>query len=101
MKVRSTRFAAYRTSTQDHNHRHQKGGPRMTADPNATDRGTAGTDPAAAHTDQLPDASADPGSYGEQGDRAETAAFVDEGAYSGGEFAGAAVEREVHRPDLG
>ena len=65
----------------------------MTADPNATDRGSAGSDPAETQVDQVPGVSAGPGSYGDQGDRAESAAYVDEGAYSSGEFAGGDVGR--------
>ena len=73
----------------------------MTADPNATDRGTVGADAADTQVDQVPDSSADPGSYGDRGDSAESAAFLEEGAYSGGEFAGGGIQPGDAHGDLG
>ena len=62
----------------------------MTTDPTATDGPTStDTEPAGNQTKQVVDESASaPGTFTERGERAETAAFEEDGAYSGGEFAG-------------
>ncbi len=60
----------------------------MTTEPTATN-GPSGPDPAKTQSAEVgDDPTVAPGSFTERGEDAETAAFVDDGAYSGGEFAG-------------
>lgn len=60
----------------------------MTNDPNL-ERMPIDEHPADSHTEQpADDSSAETGAYTDRGEAAESAAFTDEGAYSGGEFAG-------------
>lgn len=62
----------------------------MPIDP--TTRPDHGPDPAENQTESVSDKSpVDPNRLSEQGDEAATAAFRDEGAYSGGDFAGGHV----------
>ncbi|MET0865063.1 MAG: hypothetical protein ABWZ98_12075 [Nakamurella sp.] len=76
----------------------------MTSDPTATDQLPLNQGPTENQTDELPDNglsdggggqvnSVDVGAFTERGDNAETAAFEQDGEYSGGEFAGGDIER--------
>ena len=60
-------------------------------------QGSAGADPGPAdsQTERPADDAVDHAAFTERGEEAETAAFLDEGAYSGGEFAGG------HLPEQG
>ena len=60
---------------------------QMSTDPTEADNPPTGPDPAANQT-ELPDVEAAPGTFTERGEEAETAAYLDEGSYSAGEFAG-------------
>jgi hypothetical protein len=60
---------------------------QMSTDPTDTDNPPTGPDPAANQT-ELPAVDAAPGTFTERGEEAETAAYLDEGSYSAGEFAG-------------
>lgn len=62
----------------------------MTTDPTAADGPTGtDTDPADNQTEQIADGTEyAPNTFTQRGEEAETAAFEEEGAYSGGEFAG-------------
>lgn len=52
-------------------------------------------DPADSQTERpSDDSAAEPGEYTARGEAAESAAYTDEGAYSGGEFAGGQVTGE-------
>lgn len=62
----------------------------MPIDP--TTRPDQGPDPAENQTESVSDESpVDPDRFSERGEEAENAAFRDEGAYSGGDFAGGHV----------
>lgn len=64
-----------------------RGHHRQMTNPSGSDSAAQGPDPAENQTEQPVDDAA-PGTFTERGEQAETAAFQDEGAYSGGEFAG-------------
>jgi len=77
----------------------------MTTDPTAVDQTPLNQGPADNQTDELPDNglseaddgqvnSVDAAAFTERGDEAETAAFQQDGEYSGGEFAGGDIERD-------
>jgi len=77
----------------------------MTTDPTAFDQTPLNQGPADNQTDELPDNglsgagdgqvnSVDTAAFTERGDDAETAAFQQDGEYSGGEFAGGDIERD-------
>jgi hypothetical protein len=66
----------------------------MTSDPNL-EQMPVDTDPADSQTERpTDDLSTEPGAYTDRGEAAESAAYTDEGAYSGGEFAGGQVTGE-------
>ena len=60
----------------------------MTTDPSAADQPPRTDDAADDQVDAV-----DQSAFTERGDEAETSAFLDEGEYSGGDFAGGQVER--------
>jgi len=77
----------------------------MTTDPSAADQTPLNQDPADVQTESLPGGSpsdaadaqvnsVDSAAFTERGDQAETAAFEQDGEYSGGEFAGGDIERD-------
>ena len=68
----------------------------MGTDPTDTDNPPTGPDPADNQT-ELPadDLGAAPGTFTDRGEEAETAAYLDEGSYSAGEFAGGDLPDQV------
>ena len=67
---------------------------QMSTDPTDADNPPTGPDPAANQT-ELPAVDAAPGTFTERGEEAETAAYLDEGSYSAGEFAGGDLPDQV------
>ena len=68
---------------------------QMSTDPTDTDNPPAGPDPADNQTELPAGDDAAPGTFTERGEQAETAAYLDEGSYSAGEFAGGDLPGQV------